>query len=107
MDNFGLDGVPWQDVMEVSIGSPKPYDAEVEYLESQGNQYVDTGVIPDSTTAMDVYGVFKQGSNGARLGVRDNVATNNFAVNNVSSTRIRVDFGTGTGGAYAYGADKH
>lgn len=25
---------------------PKPYDAEIEYLESTGTQYVDTGVVP-------------------------------------------------------------
>ena len=28
-------------------GSAKPYDAEVEYLESTGTQWIDTGVIPD------------------------------------------------------------
>lgn len=25
---------------------PKPYDAEVEYLESTGTQYIDTGIVP-------------------------------------------------------------
>jgi hypothetical protein len=28
-------------------GKRKPYDAEVEYLESTGTQYIDTGVVPD------------------------------------------------------------
>lgn len=26
-------------------GSPLPYDAEIEYLESDGNQYIDTGIL--------------------------------------------------------------
>jgi hypothetical protein len=26
----------------------KPYDAEIEYLESTGTQYIDTGIIPDT-----------------------------------------------------------
>lgn len=28
-------------------GTRKPYDAEIEYLESTGTQYIDTGIIPD------------------------------------------------------------
>ena len=28
----------------------KPYDAEIEYLESTGTQWIDTGIIPDSNT---------------------------------------------------------
>lgn len=27
-------------------GAPLPYDAEVEYLESTGTQYIDTGIVP-------------------------------------------------------------
>ena len=45
-----------RDVKRVSIGgttvweepSPLPYDAEVEYLESTGTQYIDTGVKPSN-----------------------------------------------------------
>ena len=28
----------------------KPYDAEIEYLESSGTQWIDTGIIPDGNT---------------------------------------------------------
>ena len=28
----------------------KPYDAEIEYLQSSGTQWIDTGIIPDSNT---------------------------------------------------------
>lgn len=31
-------------------GSSLPYDAEVEYLESTGTQWIDTGIIPTTTT---------------------------------------------------------
>lgn len=31
-----------------------PYDAEVEYLESSGTQYIETGIIPTSTTGIKV-----------------------------------------------------
>ena len=33
---------------------PLPYDAEVEYLESTGTQYVETGVIPDRNSKISV-----------------------------------------------------
>lgn len=31
-----------------------PYDAEVEYLESDGTQFIDTGIVPDDFTGMKV-----------------------------------------------------
>lgn len=31
-------------------GKSLPYDAEIEYLESSGTQWIDTGIIPDSNT---------------------------------------------------------
>lgn len=33
--------------------APLPYDAEVEYLESDGTQYVDTGIVPESGTSFE------------------------------------------------------
>ena len=54
-------GVMTLDLQRISQGSgevepPLPYDAEVEYLESTGTQYIDTGFIPnqDSRLVMDV-----------------------------------------------------
>lgn len=35
-------------------GSAKPYDAEVEYLQVNGHQYIDTGIIPNHTNEFDV-----------------------------------------------------
>lgn len=35
-------------------GAPLPYDAEVEYLQSTGSQYVDTGIGATASTQVDV-----------------------------------------------------
>ena len=52
----------------------KPYDAEIEYLESTGTQYIDTGVIVDSsvTSAQISFAVtFRSGRDSALFGSRD------------------------------------
>lgn len=33
---------------------PLPYDSEVEYLETNGNQMIDSGIIPDAPTELEV-----------------------------------------------------
>ena len=38
-------GNPPPSVKEWIDGHYKPYDAEVEYLESNGTQYIDTGIV--------------------------------------------------------------
>jgi hypothetical protein len=35
-------------------GAKLPYDAEVEYLESTGTQYIDTGVVPNGAMDIDI-----------------------------------------------------
>ena len=63
--NVGIDGKVIVDeasliIDGIPIGSapkpepPLPYDAEVEYLESTGTQYVDTGVVPNGATDIDI-----------------------------------------------------
>ena len=44
MDNFGLNNVQWSNVASVDVKAWKPYDAEVECIESTGTQYIDTGI---------------------------------------------------------------
>lgn len=47
--------IPEGDVKRIAIGGvtvwtkPNPYDAEIEYLESTGTQYIDTGVLADGS----------------------------------------------------------
>lgn len=47
-----------------------PYDAEVEYLESSGTQYIDTGVIPNETTEVDIVVSFKEKNTNVYFGSR-------------------------------------
>ena len=35
-------------------GSSLPYDAEIEYLQSSGTQYIDTGIYPDQDTGVGI-----------------------------------------------------
>lgn len=44
-------------------GPPLPYDAEVEYIESTGTQYIDTGIVPDGK-GTSVSCVFSNSVNG-------------------------------------------
>lgn len=83
-------------------GKPLPYDAEVEYLDSDGSQYIDTGFVPDLPTCGfaievallrdngDVWlcGCAQQASNGRFL----------FGDNSVSKTSY-----IGFGGLYSSG----
>ena len=39
-----------------SSGSPLPYDAEIEFIQSDGTQWIDTGITTDSGILMEYYG---------------------------------------------------
>lgn len=53
------------------MGAKLPYDAEVEYIESTGTQWIDTGILPTPTTRIDLD--FVPQNNGVRLfGADDN-----------------------------------
>lgn len=62
--------IPEGDVRSVSIGgvtvwekpNPLPYDAEVEYVESSGTQYIDTGLNADSGLGCDMSMAFPDAS---------------------------------------------
>lgn len=45
-------------------GGSLPYDAEIEYLESDGNQYIDTNIVIGSTDRINVTAQFIQKSSG-------------------------------------------
>lgn len=57
----------------------KPYDAEVEWLKSDGNQYIDTGLLADSTLGYEIFaaltstwniGIGAMGLNGGNTNYR-------------------------------------
>ena len=53
-------------------GAPLPYDAEVEYLESTGTQYIDTGVFASLNTSVDIKAQFTELFNVNALIAMDN-----------------------------------
>jgi hypothetical protein len=73
-------------------GAPLPYDAEVEYLESTGTQYVDTGVLVDPTVhsfSLDCSfeGEFQNANSTVFLDARDTNANNPIKI-------VTLNFGT-------------
>ena len=70
-------------------GAPLPYDAEIEYLETDGNAYIDTGFKPNQDTVFDLtfytpgtgddiwmFGM-RNGANIGQLAFLDNRSANN------------------------------
>ncbi len=70
-----------------------PYDSEVEYLESSGTQYIDTGFYPTGASAFDVSGEFTVATaTSTRFGARVGYANKCFAAM-VAGNQIRLDHG--------------
>ena len=76
-------------------GAPLPYDAEVDYLESTGTQYVDTGVKPDDTTVFSAEGLFDYAASATRFGTRDSETVASFTFLSISSG-FRSSIGSGS-----------
>lgn len=73
--NVNALAIPEGDVKQIAIGgvtvwtkpNPLPYDAEVEYLSSDGSQYVDTGIEADYQMGFEMQ-ITPFGSSGTRMG---------------------------------------
>lgn len=62
-------------------GKRLPYDAEVEYLESTGTQWIDTGIVPTAQTNISIkfLTTYLSGSNGLGIfGCRVNASNKSF-----------------------------
>lgn len=77
-------------------GKSLPYDAQVEYLQSSGTQYIDTGILPNNTTKVELKGVFKYSAATTRFGSRAGSTSLQFDIITGIDNTIRIDFGTGT-----------
>lgn len=75
--------------------APLPYDAEIEYIKSSGTQYINTGILPDDTTKVELKGVFKYSPATTRFGSRAGDTSLQFDVITDSNNNVRIDFGTG------------
>lgn len=99
---FGMEGsgmMPGEMMFFVGTGTKLPYDAEVEYLESTGTQYIDTGVYG----TQDVIATFRACNLTNRrntdwgFGARVAWGMNMFCVYNGSDQSYRYVFGWGNG----------
>ena len=68
-----------------------PYARRIEYLESTGTQYVDTGVAPTTTLSLDCSGYFPNTVPGARFGSRRSAASECFYVVGVTTGNMDVE----------------
>lgn len=87
--------------------TPLPYDAEVEYLESSGTQYINTGILPDDTTKVELKGEFKYNAATTRFGSRASASSLQYDVITGSENTIRIDFGSGSSNNTQWAVGKH
>lgn len=84
--------------IEITIGSSSGLPAEyqeVEYLDSTGTQYIDTGITPTGNTDLDLYGVDLPHTSGTmRFGSRIGVNNNSFNFVATSTNKLRFDYGS-------------
>lgn len=78
--------------------APLPYDAEVEYLESTGTQYIDTGILIDGTGTFSFEvktTLTDRSSSGSIIGTRESSSGytryKSYNIFNMSTTQIRAD----------------
>ena len=65
---------------EVRNKKALPYDAEIEYLESTGTEWIDTGIVPDFSTTVKMNGIIYKGQGYYLAGARTGSATANMFV---------------------------
>ena len=73
---------------------PEGY-TELEYIESSGNQYIDTGYIPDYTMGLEMSVEFLPGENAALFGARDYANQSDPKSNtlfSISDGKLRSDY---------------
>jgi hypothetical protein len=75
-------------------GGNHPYDAEVEYIEAEYNQYIDTGI--PANTIVSAYGVFMTPTPGQRFyfGARTSQTSGNLVTAFISGWGFRMAYGT-------------
>lgn len=77
-------------------GAPTQYK-ELEYIESSGTQYIDTGLAADNDTRIDIKVQPKSGNNTFLFGGRDNDQYNSFALEVFHNGRpeiVYIEYGT-------------
>ena len=82
----------------------------VEYLESTGTQYIDTGYIPTKNTSFDLYGINMDYHSGTtRFGSRVGLTAENYCFTAIAANALRFVYGNGSTTAsmeYVYSTQK-
>ena len=66
----------------ITVVKSKPYDAEIEYLESDGNQWIDTNFIPDDNSGLYIKAYAnKYFNNAVAVGVRQTTGDTRWWIN--------------------------
>lgn len=75
----------------MSVRGNKPYDAKIEYLESDGSQFIDTGIIPTSNTGIGI--VITNGTNKDNYfcGLRNDIGNTRWCIG--TSLRLYAAYG--------------
>lgn len=58
----------------------KPYDSEIEYLQSTGKQYIETGIIPNDSTGVYITAYRISGNDNLVIGCRNNSGNTRWAI---------------------------
>lgn len=71
-----------------------PYDAEIEYLESTGTQYIDTGVVGGSDSKVEIVASSDNTTkNSCLLGARNSAYKNSFCIwQSTTNAQVRYDY---------------
>lgn len=69
----------------VTPPQPLPYDAEIEYLQSSGTQYIDTGIIPNADTGTQVTAMKLSTADRYILGLRNDSGNTRWTIGQVQS----------------------
>lgn len=79
---------------EKSVFNKKPYYCEVEYLESTGTQYIDTGITGNSNTKAEIALIISTQATGnvGIFGFRGNSANSNLLAVGYGNATLAVDF---------------
>lgn len=62
-----------------------PYDAEIEYLESTGTQWIDTGIIPDTATGFEAQVVCNNNNDTYLIGLRNDSGNTRWGVGHLNN----------------------
>ena len=79
-------------ILTDNVRLPAEYE-EVEYLQSSGTQYIDTGIKPNSNTTYNLSGIFTQLAGTARMGSRNAQQVNECVINSVNGNQLRISYG--------------